>query len=73
MKYLTTSEVAATIRETENSVRRRCASGQIRAKKLGDTWRVEESDLVEFMSGPPTRSPRQRLTKRQRAQLGQSA
>jgi excisionase family DNA binding protein len=73
VKYLTTAEVAAIIRETEDSVRRRCATKQIRAKKLGDTWRINEDDLIEFMTGPPTRSPRKRLTARQRQQLGQSA
>lgn len=70
MKYYTTVEVAEIIKESPDTVRRRCATGQLRAKNIGGRWRVSENDLTEFMSGPPTRSPRKRLTKRQREQLG---
>jgi excisionase family DNA binding protein len=70
MKFLTVHEVAEIIRESEENVRRRCASGQIRAKKLGSSWRIEEEDVRVFMNVPTTPSPRKRLTKRQRGQLG---
>lgn len=73
IRYLTTEEVAEIIRETPANVRRRCASGQIKAKRLGGQWRVTEDDLTNFMAAPRTGSPRNRLTKRQREQLGRSA
>jgi excisionase family DNA binding protein len=73
LKYLTISEVAAVTRETEENTRRRCASGQIRAKRLGGQWRVNEDDLVLFMEAPRTSSPRKRLTTRQRQQLGNAS
>jgi excisionase family DNA binding protein len=67
--YLTTDEVAAIIRETPENVRRRCANGQLAAKRLGGRWLVSELDLAAFMEAPRTGSPRRRLTKRQRDQL----
>lgn len=73
VKYLTAEEVAEIIRETPANVRRRCASGQIKAKRLGGQWRIAEDDLAHFMAAPRTGSPRNRLTKRQREQLGRSA
>lgn len=73
MMYLTTGEVAEIIRETEENVRRRCASGQIKAKRLGGSWRVSEDDLAIFMEAPRTGSPRRRLTTRQRQQLGEAS
>lgn len=73
MKYLTAEEVAEITRETPENARRRCASGQIRAKRLGGQWRISEDDLALFMEAPTTGSPRKRLTRRQRQQLGQIA
>lgn len=73
MKYLTTTEVAEIIRETDDNVQRRCASGQIKAKRLGGRWLINEEDLTHFMAAPTTGSPRKRLTKRQRQQLGGAA
>jgi len=68
--YLTVPEVAERIRESQDTVRRRCLAGQIRATKLGNSWRIAESDLALFMSGVRVGTPRKRLTKRQREQLG---
>lgn len=73
MNYYTTAEAGLIIKESADQVRRRCAKGQIRAKRLGNSWRISEDDLTEFMSGPPTRSPRKRLTKRQLEQLGRAS
>lgn len=73
MKFLTTHEVAETIRETEENVARRCASGQIKAKRLGGKWLVNEVDLIIFMEAPRTGSPRKRLTTRQRQMLGEAS
>lgn len=73
MKYLTTHEVAEVIREKEENVARRCASGQLKAKRLGGKWLVHEDDLTLFMENPRTGSPRKRLTARQRQQLGEAS
>ena len=69
MRYYTTKEAGLIIQESADQVRRRCATKQIRAKRLGNSWRISEDALTEFMAGPPTRSPRKRLTKRQLEQL----
>lgn len=50
MRWLTTAEVAEAIQETSGNVSRRCARGDIRATKLGGSWRITEQDLVAFMS-----------------------
>lgn len=69
-KYLLASEVADEIRESVDQVRRRCNAGQIKATNLGGKWRIARVDLDAFMDAPRVRSPRRRLTKRQREQLG---
>lgn len=71
VRYLTTLEVAEIIRESPENVRRRCASGQIAAKKLGQDWRIAEDAVVEFMTPSVSRSPRRRLTARQRRLLAE--
>lgn len=77
MKFLTTAEVAETIRMTENYVSRLCDSGQIRAKKLGNQWRISDEALAEFMAGGKTETTRpdksddQRMTKKQRIAVEQ--
>ena len=73
MKYLTAEEVGLVIRESPDNVRRRCANGQIAAKKLGQSWRISEDALAAFMAPKSTGSLRNRLTKRQRQQLGQAS
>lgn len=73
MKFLTTAEVADTIRKSEDYVARLCAGGQIRAKKLGNEWRIREEALDEFMDSgkaEPTR-PERKLTKKQREAVEQ--
>lgn len=60
-QYLTTDEAAAVIRMSEDYVARKCASGEIRAKKLGRTWRITPAALEAFMSpgrAKPTRDRR---------------
>lgn len=73
-RYLTIAEVAAITRETEDTTRRRCAAGQIKATKLGNTWRISESEVALFMA-PGTRGTTRtnRLTKRQRQALGEAS
>lgn len=73
MKWLTVAEVATTIRMTEDYVTRLCKSKQIRAKKLGNQWRISDTALEDFMregETEPTR-PGRTLTKRQRAAVEQ--
>lgn len=67
MKWLTTAEVGLAIRESSENVSRRCAAGQIRAKKLGGEWRIKEDDLTLFMSASNTPAPRVRSTAGRRA------
>lgn len=67
MKWLTTAEVGEVIRETSENISRRCAAGQIRAKKLGGEWRIKEEDLVLFMAASNTPAPRVRSTAGRRA------
>lgn len=74
MKWLTTAEVAETIRMSENYVSRLCDAGQIRAKKLGNQWRISDVALDEFMAGGGKAEParvREPLTKKQRIAVEQ--
>lgn len=62
MKWLTTREVGELIHETSENVSRRCHAGQIKAKRLGGSWRIREEDLVVFMTASNTPAPRVRST-----------
>jgi excisionase family DNA binding protein len=62
MKWLTTREVGELIHETPENVSRRCNAGQIRAKRLGGSWRIAEDDLVQFMAASNSPAPRVRST-----------
>jgi hypothetical protein len=64
MKYLNTAEVGEILRKTPEWVAQQCKAGNLRATKLGNDWRIDETALVAFMSGPvPT--ARKRLSARQ--------
>lgn len=54
--YLTTEEVAALIRTSEDYVARKCKSGELPAKKLGRSWRITP-DAVEAFMRPGTARP----------------
>lgn len=73
MKFLTTAEVAETIRTSENYVQRLCASGQLAAKKLGTEWRISEDALTDFMAGGKTETtrPERVLSRKQRMAVEQ--
>lgn len=62
--YLTTTEAADIVRKTPDYIARQCAKKALRAKKLGNDWRIHRDDLEAFMrSGvpaPATRSRRRR-------------
>lgn len=62
MKWLTTREVGELIQETPENVSRRCHAGQIKATRLGGSWRIREEDLVLFMTVNNTPAPRVRST-----------
>jgi len=47
--YLSVEQVAAEIGVDEEYVRRQCKAGVIRAKKLGNKWRIHPDDLAAFM------------------------
>ena len=53
-EWLTTDEVAATIRVHRDYVARQCSSGALRAKKLGTEWRIHRDAVEAFMRGPPS-------------------
>lgn len=57
-EYLTTDEVAETIRTSADYVARQCALGNLRAKKVGNEWRIHRAAVDTFMAQgttPPTR------------------
>lgn len=49
VEYLTVDEVAAKLRVAPKTVRRWCASGQLRALRAGRPWRIKSADLEIFM------------------------
>lgn len=64
--YLTVDEVAAEIRMSVDYVRRQCANGAIKAKKLGTEWRITPAALAAFMGdGEKAPATRKRLSARQ--------
>lgn len=50
MKWLTTSEVAVQLRETRQTVSRRCKRGEIEATLVGREWRISETALDAFLA-----------------------
>lgn len=65
-EYLTVAEAAKTIGMTEDYVTRQCHAGAIKAKKLGNTWRIAQTNLDAFMlDQSPAPSTRKRLSARQ--------
>jgi excisionase family DNA binding protein len=62
--YLTTDEAAGIIRKTPDYIARQCAKKTLRAKKLGNDWRIHREDLDAFMraggKAPATRTRRRR-------------
>lgn len=72
-RMLTIPEIAAITTESEDTTRRRCAAGQIRAVKLGKKWVAAESEVALFLTPGKKASTRKRLTRRQQQQLGETA
>lgn len=64
--WLTTSQVAEQIGETVSNVTRRCVSGELAAKKLGNRWRIHPDDLAAFMKPDNTSTALPQLTARQK-------
>lgn len=46
--WLTIEEAAATLAVHHNTVRRAIKLKELRAKKLGGTWRIEREDLQKY-------------------------
>lgn len=59
-EWLTTEEVADIIRKHRDYVARQCASGAMKAKKLGNDWRIHVTAVDTFMQGAPAPAARQR-------------
>lgn len=72
-RMLTIPEIAAITTESEDTTRRRCAAGQIRAVKLGKKWVASESEVALFLTPGKKSTTRKRLTERQKQQLGMTA
>lgn len=67
LDLLTTAEVAEILRKDRDYVSRQCKAGAIKAKKLGDEWRISRAALRAFLAGDPVTPPtRTRLSARQR-------
>jgi excisionase family DNA binding protein len=48
-RFLTVAEVAARLRVTTFTVRRYLNQGELAAYKIGQEWRIKESDLRAFI------------------------
>jgi excisionase family DNA binding protein len=57
-EWLTTDEVAEKIRKHRDYVARQCANGNLRAKKLGNDWRIHITAVDAFMAGSPAPAAR---------------
>lgn len=66
-EWLTTVEVGKEIRKSADYVAKLCKAKQIKAKKLGNDWRISRAALEEFMAGGVAAPARERpeLTARQ--------
>lgn len=64
--YLTCEQIAEQVGKSADYWRRQCANGALKAKKLGNEWRVHRAALEQFM-GAPGAAPatRKRLSARQ--------
>lgn len=47
-KVLTPNEIAATIKMTAAYVRLCCERGELRARKCGKFWRIDEPDFIAW-------------------------
>jgi len=50
MRFYTVAEVAGLLRVDHNTVRRRIRAGELEGFKIGDTLRVEEQALVDYLA-----------------------
>lgn len=62
--WMTTSEVAAELRMSQDYVTRMCAQKALKAKKLGKQYRIHRDDLDRFMRAEAPAPPRDRGRKR---------
>lgn len=66
LEVLTTTEVAEILRVDVEWVQRACKAGRIRATKLGLEWRITRGAVRELLGAKSVKTPRERLTARQR-------
>lgn len=57
---MTADEVADEIRVSRALVYRLCRTGDLKAKKVGQHWRISREALSEFMAPAPKPPPRSR-------------
>lgn len=60
MSNLTTEEVAARLRLTQDTVRRMCRRGDLLGSYVGGQWLIDEDDLADFLAEKANRSTRRR-------------
>ena len=51
MEYITAREAAAILKKTVFTVRRYIKEGKLRAYRVGNSYRLLESDIREFVEG----------------------
>lgn len=56
--YLTPEEVAAILKVSVATVRRKLRSGELPAMKFGRSWRIKRSTLDELLTPRPRRQSR---------------
>ena len=57
MTILTIPEVARILHVTPKVVREQCAKGCLPARKIGGSWRIEESLLAQWFQNPEAACP----------------
>lgn len=75
-QWLTTRQVAEMIQRSEEYVTRQCVAGNIKARKLGNGWRIKPEWLDEFMEPggeAPAAQPRTLTAKQRRGVARRSA
>lgn len=53
MKFLTIEEIAEICSVSQKTIRRQVAAGTLKARRVGNLWRIEKNDLNEWLNGQP--------------------
>jgi len=71
-EYLTAAQAAKKLQLDPRTVRRWLNEGKLPGRRLGDTWRIVDSELREFMLGkkPPAMEERPATRRRKTGKAG---